>query len=85
MASKHAKRVSRLDTLAAYWTLVVAWFRLLRKTSGRHEPAEGRTPVGVLIAQPARLAWPGADPEQWPAVLRSMNEDTVVMRPEVRA
>jgi hypothetical protein len=72
-AAKHAsgKRVRVVDTLTAYWTLVVAWFRILigRSTSGRHAV------TGAVDG--------GASPE-WGAVLRAMNKEPV-MRPEVRA
>jgi hypothetical protein len=73
---KHAsvKRVRVVDTLSAYWTLVVAWFRLLsgRSTSGRHAVTSRTAAVGV-----------GAD-DRWVGVLHGMNESPVV-RPEVRA
>lgn len=82
--SRHAStQVSWLDTIAAYWTLVVAYLALVRTTVGRHEPADDRTPAAVLIAQPARFAWPGAEPD-WAERLHIENQ-TPVVRDEVRA
>lgn len=74
----HAKRspVHVVDTLAAYWALVAAWFRPL---SGLR-PAPGRH---------ALVAWPTIDPDfgadpAFVDTLKVMNLDPVV-RPEVRA
>jgi hypothetical protein len=75
-ARGHAKP-TWTDTLAAW----LSW----RKAAGKHEPSGERTPAAVLIAEPARFNWPGADPEVWPAMLHSMNSEPVVLRPEVRA
>lgn len=84
MARHASTTVSWLDTLAAYWTLVVAYLALVRRTVGRHEPADDRTPAAVLIAQPARFSWPGAEPD-WADKVRAWNNEDTVVRPEVRA
>ena len=76
MARHAAAQVSWLDTIAAYWTLVVAWFRLalgLAVTAGRHAP----------------IAWPTVDldegaTEQWADALHVMSRE-VPMRDEVKA
>lgn len=74
---RHASaQVSWLDTIAAYWALVVAWFRLaigLTVSAGRHVP----------------IAWPTEDPdagatEQWADALHRLSRE-VPMRDEVRA
>jgi hypothetical protein len=65
-----------VDTVAAYWTLVVAWVRLLLG-------------LGTVRGRHSVVAWPTIDPDfgadpQFAATLHVMNEDPVV-RPEVRA
>lgn len=82
--SRHAAApVSWLDVIAALWAQFVAWLALVQQAAGKHEPADDRTPAGVLIAQPARVNWPGAEPD-WATELHELNADPVV-RQEVRA
>lgn len=83
MARHAAAPVSWLDIIAALWARFVAWLALAHQAAGRHEPTADRTPAGVLIALPARVNWPGAEPD-WAAELHEMNASPVV-RQEVRA
>lgn len=76
MQPKHAAhRVPVVDTLAAYWALLVASARQLsrHRTVGRHAVVAWRTEDPGF----------GADPE-FVDTLKVMNADPVV-RPEVRA
>lgn len=82
---RHASgQVSWTDTVAAYWTLILAWLSAWTPC-GKHTPGHGKTPVADLtVVVSSEIQWPDGANLRWAEELHSMQSE-VGMRDEVKA